>query len=291
MIIYCITNLINGKQYVGKTTTTLEQRFKEHCRGSKKKYKNRPLYDAMNKYGIENFKIEQLEEIDGNDQDLLSQREIFWIKELQTFGKNGYNATKGGDGSTIYDPNDFLYLYNLGYSQAKVAEKMNCDRETVSRVLKAHNVTIRSCDKRVKQYDLANNYIRSFDSQTEAAQWVLDFVDNTLSLAAVKGGISGCCLKKRKKSYGYRWSFENETLDDNIYDSYSKNGFTAKVLQYTKDQQFLGEYSSIVEAAKSNQSRIGKSIKNISTGIQACCSGRQKTAFGFVWKYKDTKNF
>lgn len=81
--IYCITNLINGKQYVGKTTSTIEERFKEHCSDSRKERCNkRPLYDAMNKYGVENFKIEELEQID--DPTLLSDREKYWIKELNT---------------------------------------------------------------------------------------------------------------------------------------------------------------------------------------------------------------
>lgn len=41
--IYCITNLINEKRYVGKTTQSIEERFKEHCRDSiKEREKNRP---------------------------------------------------------------------------------------------------------------------------------------------------------------------------------------------------------------------------------------------------------
>lgn len=211
MYIYCITNLINGKQYVGKTTTTIEQRFKEHCRGSRKSYKNRPLYDAMNKYGIENFIIECLEEIE--DESILSDREIYWINELGTYGKGGYNATKGGDGSSIYDPNDIINLYNLGYSQYQVAEKMQCDRETVSRVLKAHGVEIRTCEKKVNQYDLAGNYIQTFFSALDAIKYLVD-----LGICKVRvpdqatTKITNCCKHKSSTAYGYKWEYLPEPI-------------------------------------------------------------------------------
>ena len=68
----------------------------------------------MNKYGIENFIIECLEEVE--DFKLLSEKEIYWIKELNAFGSNGYNASKGGDGTILYDYNEILDLINLGYT-------------------------------------------------------------------------------------------------------------------------------------------------------------------------------
>lgn len=61
--IYVITNDINSKRYVGKTNNSIEKRFKEHIKNSKReRCEKRPLYNAMNKYGIEHFHIEELEE-------------------------------------------------------------------------------------------------------------------------------------------------------------------------------------------------------------------------------------
>lgn len=204
--IYCITNLLNGKQYVGKTQLTIQQRFKEHCRASQKDYGNRPLYDAMNKYGIENFKIECLEEVE--DSSILSEREIYWINELQTYGKGGYNATKGGDGTMIYDPHDFVVLYNLGYSQKQIAQKMNCGGDTVCRILKAQGVKARDCKKPVIQYDLAGNQIRMFSSATEAAQWVLDYLNpKSKSRSSIKATICKAAKDYSKSAYGYKWKY------------------------------------------------------------------------------------
>lgn len=54
--IYVIKNDINKKLYVGKTTNSIEERFSRHCYDStREKEQYRPLYAAMNKYGVKHF--------------------------------------------------------------------------------------------------------------------------------------------------------------------------------------------------------------------------------------------
>lgn len=90
----------------------------------------------------------------------LSNREIYWIRELETYGKHGYNATKGGDGTILYDYTEIIELYSIGYTCKKVAEKIGCNEDTVRKVLKAHNIKIRSgSTKKINQLDLEGNYI------------------------------------------------------------------------------------------------------------------------------------
>ena len=79
--IYKVTNDINEKVYIGQTAFSIEERFAEHCKDRfQEKSKHRPLYNAMNKYGVENFIVEELEYI--KDDNKLSEREIYWINEL-----------------------------------------------------------------------------------------------------------------------------------------------------------------------------------------------------------------
>ena len=206
--IYVITNLINSKKYVGKTTITIEERFNEHCKDSQKeRCEKRPLYDAFNKYGIENFKIEQLEYIE--DDSKLSDREIYWIKELQTYGRNGYNATKGGDGKILYDHNEILELYNLGYSAKQIKSKLGCDISTINKVLKAHGIKSRGISHMIDQFDLAGNYIQTFDSSIEAGKWALE--KGITKSKHPNEDITRCCkgTRGKKNAFGYIWKYRN----------------------------------------------------------------------------------
>ena len=94
--IYKITNLINQKIYVGQSNC-IERRFAQHKSPyEQERFKEKPLYLAFKKYGIENFSFEIIEECDESE---LNKKEEFWIKELKSLvHQNGYNITSGGDG-------------------------------------------------------------------------------------------------------------------------------------------------------------------------------------------------
>lgn len=101
-IIYCATNLINNKKYIGKTRKYLNERKEAHLKNAKNKI-NRYFYDAINKYGSENFKWEIIDS--ASTLQMLNFKEKFYIKYFNTYFKNdlknGYNMTEGGDGGNV----------------------------------------------------------------------------------------------------------------------------------------------------------------------------------------------
>lgn len=93
----------------------------------------------MNKYGIENFHIELIEECSINE---VNEREIYWIERYNSF-KEGYNATKGGDGKFYCDYNLIYNLYKNGYSVKEIAKELKYHEETCAKVLKNFGITVK----------------------------------------------------------------------------------------------------------------------------------------------------
>ena len=98
MIVYKITNTINGKAYIGQSQTSLERRWTLHKSDAKRNIDNYHFHKAIRKYGTDCWILEILEEI--NDIELLNEAEKKWIEYYDTFN-NGYNSTNGGENGYI----------------------------------------------------------------------------------------------------------------------------------------------------------------------------------------------
>jgi|LakMenEpi03Aug12_release.lakeMendotaPanAssembly.Ray.scaffolds.fasta_scaffold00065_149 group I intron endonuclease len=94
-----VTNKINGKQYIGYTTKTLEERKKAHlCKANSPSNKHYfyLFKQAIRKYGIDNFDWEVLETCNSIKE--CCDKEIYYINNHNTISPNGYNLTEGGNG-------------------------------------------------------------------------------------------------------------------------------------------------------------------------------------------------
>lgn len=119
--IYIITNLIDGKQYIGQSIN-IERRFYEHRCISHET--NVHLKRALKKYGKENFKYEVLEEC---SEEELNEKEIEYIKLL----KPEYNVSLGGQNSLRRYPDSVKAVIS---KKSRQQWKLMTDDEKLARV-------------------------------------------------------------------------------------------------------------------------------------------------------------
>lgn len=98
MLIYLVTNRINGKIYVGQTTYSIKVRWKHHVLQATRSKAKMLLYSAIRKYGPESFFIEEIDQAESREE--LNKLEIYHIKRLNAaVSEIGYNISPGGIGS------------------------------------------------------------------------------------------------------------------------------------------------------------------------------------------------
>ena len=147
-VIYKITNKINGKVYIGLTTVPLKERWRNHVVSVGRV--NRPLYNSMKKYGIENFIVEEIDRTD--DFEELGKLERKYINEYDsTNPKNGYNLTLGGESNqldgnprarlTVNDIKDIRVIYSECKIGCKDCWELYSDRISYSAFEKIYEGT------------------------------------------------------------------------------------------------------------------------------------------------------
>lgn len=121
-IIYCYTNTLNGKKYIGQTINP-SSRYNTHkssyLNPNDKEYDSL-LHRAFRKYGFENFHYEILAD-DIDDINLLNELEIYYIKHYNCKTPNGYNVENGGKNCT--KPKTLEHRKKEIWGQAKLTEE------------------------------------------------------------------------------------------------------------------------------------------------------------------------
>ena len=179
-LIYLIINRVNNKKYVGLTTRSLEDRWMGH------------VYDAQNdsiclihraikKYGLEAFERKIIEEC---ENDKACDAERHWIEQLDTFMPNGYNMTKGGDGS----------FGRTNSPEERAMRSRSASKRFMNPLERAKMSKGQDFKKRaVKQLTLTDDLIDIFPSIMEAER------------RTGIGHIKDCCHGRRNKAGGFKW--------------------------------------------------------------------------------------
>lgn len=260
--IYIIKNKVNNKLYVGQTTN-VEKRWKEHkYHGIHDENTSIYLYNAMKKYGIDNFTIEVIEKDIPLDQ--INDKETYWIKKLNTLKPNGYNLTLGGEGTKGYIMSeDTKHLISEKakerYSGMSEEEKL----EMISRLPK-------------DGYDL--------DKMNEGYKnWLIN-ATKTVKEESYKKAVK---TKKEKRYDFYNFSFGKMSKEEKVemYIKISKsNPRSQAVLMIGKNNKIIKEFHSIGDASRylNKEFNITLGSKNRIRKVL----DTDYSAYGYMWKRK-----
>ena len=227
--IYCHTNLINNKKYIGLTKQKPEDRWKNGL-GYKRQEK---FFNAILKYGWDNFKHEIL--YYGLTEDEASQKEKELIKKFDSYN-NGYNADLGGS-ITNHSPETLEKMRQSMLGKKHSEEIKNKIRKTKEKdSLKVYCVELKKCYNSIG--------VASKETLTD------------------KSSISKCCKGLMLTAGGYHWEYYDKDLKEKYktIKSELKNKSKKRVKNITTNK----EYNSVKEASldtNTDASNITKACK------------------------------
>ena len=239
-----------GKSYIGQTSAENPNRRWAHGKGYSRK--NPLFYNAIKKYGWDNFKheilfdnISTLEEANKIEIELIAKYHTY-IGDPECWG---YNTTPGGSGRPHKQTEETKQKISQTLTGRKFTEE---HKANLSKTLKRKPII---CIETGMQYE----------SVSEAARQTGIHREN------IKTAING----KRLSAGGYHWAQVDDTAT--IEELKKLNGKCKAAKRKVLCIETGEIFDSITEAAKA--------VNGIPSGISSYLSGRYKTAYGYHWKY------
>lgn len=219
MIVYCITNKINGKKYIGSDSK------------NNPKYYGSGIYikKAIKKYGKINFTKQIL--CSADNIELMKELEEYWIEYFDAYNNSlFYNATKHAAGISKFPENKKINIINANkgnkYHQGYIQSEYQKQQTSIANSGKKHSIEFKEKkrqraignkyalgnkfsqeslkklsigkSKSIIQYDLEMNFIKEWNSIRQAGK----------TLCLDEGQISNCCNNKIKKVKIYIFKFK-----------------------------------------------------------------------------------
>lgn len=159
-IIYKITNLINGKVYIGQTTRDggfndryncsgvgIERVYKYYKREEKitdrHSHLNNHLIKSIEKYGLESFEVNEIFDF-AFSQEELNIKEIVYIKYYDCI-KNGYNTLEGGQ-ITPYHNGESTWNSKYNNEQIYQVKKMLSENKSFEDIKEYTGVSMKTIE-------------------------------------------------------------------------------------------------------------------------------------------------
>lgn len=229
--IYLITNLINGKQYIGQSVNIYHRWI---CHQNPRDIENTPINLAIKKYGKNNFKFEIIENC---LQKELNEKEIYWIKYYNTLVPNGYNIRQGGEQGLLYDYEAIYNKWQEGYLCKELEEIFNCNDRVIHNALLAYGVT----QEEIYNKKLNKKSIIAFDIKTKKPLKIFSSIQEASKI--LSNSLNGCssiriALKNpfENTAYGFYWNYkENDSLNIENIDINTFLQYQNKIKHYSEE--------------------------------------------------------
>lgn len=228
MIVYKITNTINGKVYIGQTINTLEKRFNRHKTDALNNILNTHFARAIRQYGIDAFAAEIIDT--AKTQEELTEKEQYWIHFYNSV-QEGYNETDAAEkcgGNTYQSKND----EEMSIIRQKLSESKRGGKNPRAEKVKCKNI--------ITGEEL------HFNSQAE----MRDYFKETNHQF-----ISRRCLGQIKCLYKDEWLIAFEDCEYNMENlkkgETPKRGRELKITDLTTNQEYY--FHSLREFERDNQ--------------------------------------